>query len=75
MRLNVTLVSRRCSKLSLNNDIGLGKTGFNITHFHFDTGCNIGSLRWLLVVASGEHIVMQDRRIFLHGIFDVHHRR
>ena len=72
MGFDIALVTHGDVIVPLNNQVGVGKTGIDVTLGHVEIDRQVGRRGGRGVHALGEHIVMQKRRIFPHGCMDVH---
>ena len=71
VRLDVSLVHRAGGELALHDHIGFGEACFHIALGKFDA---LGYIRWffrLRLDAHGNQIIMQQRRVRLHGVHHV----
>ena len=75
MRLDIGLVYRLGRIAPLDDDIGLAEAGVDVALGEGHPLGDVGRMGGLGVDALGEQIVMQQRRVGLHRLFDVDHMR
>ncbi len=71
MRLDISLMDRLGRITPLDDDIGVAEPGVDVALVEGDHLGNVGRMRRLGLDALGEEVVMQQRRIWFHRLFDV----
>ncbi len=71
MRLNVALMHRSGLELLLDDDIGLGKPGFEIADLEFQLLGDVGRLGRHRFDAARDHVLEQQRRVGRHRRVDI----
>ncbi len=71
MRLDIGLVHRRVRIAPLDDDVGVAEPGVDVALGEADHLGDVRSVRRLGIDTLGKEIVVQDRRIGLHRLFDV----
>jgi len=70
MRFDVTLMNARGFEFSFDDDIGLGKTGFDVTLFKMQMGGNVGRLVALFAHRIGSQRLVKNGSLIFHRIAD-----